>query len=396
MTKLLIGWGADPRIKNQDGQTPADTAQAAGNQFPSRSKQYAEIGSLLASATAKPLNKEEKAALIEQVKLGTNSESGISESDKMLSECKTTTSADTFYRVAAMLIQAKDARVIEVIGDRTNDFKEFDQITGDWFYKTLYEFNIPETRALAKQGLVIPPAEAPYLKAFLAKQNATVPPNERWRSKGEAVQEVYRRFWAGLILLKGNSEEQNLAVKGLSSLFGDLGLGPTRNATTNSVRSLHYQGIQNLTFKVQELLHSKCNAARPLALVFLGPLSGPYAGINLEVIRVMFNGGCPEALGALTTALRSNPSEENTGSDRVVGADVVLDLLGSQNTVPERYIYPDWAPPGFAYSDKEPQPSKKLKREQVACWLEKKFQEIKAGKSDPLSTWDSFRGSGIQ
>jgi hypothetical protein len=110
----------------------------------------------------------------------------------------------------------------------------------------------------------------------------------------------------------------------------------------------------------------------------------------------MFNGGSPEALGVLTTALRSNPYEESTGSVRVVGADVVLNLLGSQNSVPDRYIYPDWAPPGFAYSDKEPQPSKKLKREQVACWLEKKFQEIKSGKSDPLSTWDSFKGSGIQ
>jgi hypothetical protein len=48
------------------------------------------------------------------------------------------------------------------------------------------------------------------------------------------------------------------------------------------------------------------------------------------------------------------------------------------------FAYPDWAPPDFKYSAKEPNEVKTKKREQLAEWLEKKFLEVKQGKCPPL------------
>jgi len=133
----------------------------------------------------------------------------------------------------------------------------------------------------------------------------------------------------------------------------------------------------------------------------LGSLNDPGRD-TLQALRMLFNAGCPEALKTLTNTLRSSPVVPPYRSFDPVrksmsltdsGDGFVLSILGRLSMFSDGHQsndHPDWGPPGFAYETTESVEARKQKREQLAEWLEKKFQEIKQGKSPPLSVGTGY------
>jgi hypothetical protein len=314
----------------------------------------------------------------------------------MLHICETTPDASEFIKKSKNLLVARDSRVLKVIDARTDQFGEF-MIAS--LSPEIYKLESPETRDLAKKWLARPlPDHRNRPKAFADNQQA-----DAWQkaySKWDTA--VERHFWSCMFLLKGNSEDQQLGVNELCKLFDEVGLG-TKVTWSDQREDSPYTLRTNLRFKIEGLLKCKRKDARELACR-LGNLPDPNRE-NLQATRVLFNAGCVEALKSLSETLRAPVSEPDIiyVMEAVNGKDIrlplsygdflVRDLLGQQWMFGDGYhsfLYPDWGPPGFTYSETDPVEVRKQKREQLAQWLEKKFQEIKQGKSPPLSVGTGY------
>jgi hypothetical protein len=227
---------------------------------------------------------------------------------------------------------------------------------------------------------------------------------------GKRLDELYRwsgelsiRFWSSLLLLRGDAKDQELAINGLQKFFDKIGLGATPTDTT-----LLKDGSFGYIFSkpaVEQILKVNRKDAHDVACC-LGKL--PYSSgyhEQLHVLRLLFNAGCPEALNTLTTALRLPPRDNDAYTEELVDgkkiknrlapSDYLAQELVGQNVVysfgtTERNsnFYPDWGPPFFQFGLSEPEGTKQVKREKLAQYLEEKFQDIKEGRSSPLSNGD--------
>ncbi len=223
--------------------------------------------------------------------------------------------------------------------------------------------------------------------------------NEMYRWSGE----LGIRFWSSILLLKSDSKDQDLAINGLRKLVDTIGLG--RNPIDIELFKEGYYPFLYDKPAVKQMFKVRRKDAHDLACC-LGkmPYSNGWPGA-LPLLRLLFNAGCPDALRTLTAYLRLPLTKDAPYGEQLVngkavkyrdapGDYLVEKLVGHQycytneSGPSETYAYPDWAPPGFTFERTEPEETKQQKREQLAQYLEKKFQDIRDGKSPPLSIAD--------
>ena len=317
----------------------------------------------------------------------------LSKQDLALETARTTKDRNEFRNVIQSLIKDKDTRVLEVFDARYN---QFDGLVIPDIAQAIFSLDSPETGMCARKWLARPfpkkPNQAPAVDA--AKRQ-----DESYRYSGE----LSIRFWSALLLLKGDSKDQDIAISGLQKLFDDIGLG--KNHTDIKLFKEGYYPFLNLKPAVEQILKVNRKDAHDLACCLAKiPYSNGWPG-QLPVLRLLFNAGCPEALNTLTTYLRLPlPKDASYGEQLVNGKAVkyrdapgdylVDELVGHRYSYStgsgesQSYVNPDWGPPGFIFERTESEETKKSKREQLAQYLEKKFQDIKDGKSSPLSNAD--------
>jgi hypothetical protein len=300
-----------------------------------------------------------------------------SANDLSLETCKTTTDRNEFLNQVNGLIQAKDARVLNVVDKRMNDFDAFATMDASG---AIYDFaDKPEARVLARKWLATPPPPEP------ATENKRPSAHDRWDAQ------IGARFWASLVLLKGDSHDQNRAIAELRRMLDSI--GPVKEINwADFYKMVHTENAhvpyllrKNLSFKVEELLKCKRPEARQLAcrLGFLGD-DDPFDHFGVQISKILFNAGCERALTRLTTLFRIDPGMATSGGKQFraplgLGDEAVFKFLRGP-AVRLGNGSSDWTPPGFVYSPGEPEEIRKQKRQMLIQWLEKKFQEIKQGQ----------------
>jgi len=308
-----------------------------------------------------------------------------SKQDLELETALTTKNRNEFRNVIESLIKDRDTRVLEVFDARYNQFDAF--VPAEIAF-TIFGLDSPETRMYARKWLAKPfPKNPNQMHNSHGGEHDPLETSKRQDESYRYSGELSIRFWSALLLLKSDSKDQDIAINGLQKLFNDIGLG--RNHTDIKLFKRGDYLFLPSQPAVKQILKVNRKDAHALACC-LGkiPYHSPNGGTDqLPVLRMLFSAGCPEALNTLTTTLRSPPDDYGEYIEQVINGKKVKNRIALGDYLTEAIIYQQrlLAPPGFRFNRTESEETKKLKREQLAQYLEKKFQEIKTGKWSPLS-----------
>ncbi len=307
---------------------------------------------------------------------------GVPVSDLLLQGLYKTQERNHFRQNFSELAAKKDPRLIEVAIKR---YRDFDIHLQDVIGALVYQMNVPEGSALAREWLgstITPPPPGPSDSSNREERNRLE------KEKEEAIVARWRHYWGSIILTR-NPADRDEGFRRLDSLLKD-----DREALPHGL-------VQSSSGIVDDFLSLDTQTAESTACRFGSKTFGSvYPTHPAETLRKLFNHSCPEVLDYFVSTL----AEDSTSSGgmrfverkgKLVGipfgrADsLVEDLLEvetDRKTELSRFHRPEWAPKRFRYSIFLEPKARRRKFAELSEWLKVTFGKIERGELPPLPT----------